>query len=137
MKTFKLDNEPKIESGFTTPENYFENFSANFLEQLPKNEPKIISIFSKTKYWIYTAVAIIVLVLTIPIYNSYRANSSEIDSATLENYIAYNSSVSDVDLLNLLDEKDIQKINNDLKIEDKNIEDELSSNNNLEQYLLN
>ena len=42
MKTFKLENEPKIESGFKTPEKYFENFSIKMMEQLPANEPKVI-----------------------------------------------------------------------------------------------
>ncbi len=137
MKTFKLENEPKIESGFKIPENYFENFSAKVLQQLPENETKVISIFLRTKTWIYAAAAIIVLALTIPVYNNYHTTSSDIDTASLENYIAYNSSVSDADLVNLLDEKDIQKISTNLNIEDKNIEDELSSNKNLEQYLLN
>jgi hypothetical protein len=27
MKAFKLENEPKIESGFKTPDHYFDNFS--------------------------------------------------------------------------------------------------------------
>jgi len=137
MKTFKLENEPKIESGFRTPENYFEDFSAKVLQQLPKNEPKVISIFYKRKTWMYSAAAVIILALTIPVYNNYYSNSSEIDTPSLENYIAYHTSVSDADLVNLLDEKDIQEMSVDLNIEDNIIEDELSENKNLEQYLLN
>jgi hypothetical protein len=49
MKTFKLENEPKIETGFIT-EHYFENFSIKMMEQLPNNEPKVISIFKRKKY---------------------------------------------------------------------------------------
>ncbi|WP_073371450.1 hypothetical protein [Flavobacterium fluvii] len=138
MKTFKLDNEPKIESGFKTPENYFDNFSARVMEQLPKEEPKTISLFSKRKTWIYAAAAILVLALTIPVvYTNFYSSSSEIDEATLENYISYHSTVSDADLVNLLDEKDIQKINVDLNIDDKLIENELSQDSNLEHYILN
>lgn len=137
MKTFKLENEPKIESGFTTPENYFGTFSARVMQQLPKEEPKVISIFSRKKTWLYTSAAILVLALTIPIYNNFYSRSSEIDEAALENYISYHSTVSDADLVNLLDEKDIQKINIDLNIDDKIIENELSDDNNLEHYLLN
>ena len=116
---------------------FIANFSAKILQQLPENEPKIISIFSRTKTWIYTAAAVIVLALSIPVYNNYHTNSTEIDSETLENYIAYHSTVSDADLVNLLDEKDIQKMNVNLDITDKNIEEELSANKNLEQYLSN
>ncbi len=137
MKTFKLDNEPKIETGFTVPKHYFEDFSAKMMQQLPKNEPKIISIFARKKTWLYAAAAIMVLALSLPIYNNYFSHSSEIDETTLENYIAYHSTVSDTDLLNLLDEQDIQKISVDLDIEDITIENELSQNKNLEQYLFN
>lgn len=137
MKTFKLENEPKIETGFTVPENYFEDFSATMMQQLPKKEPKIIAIFAKKKTWMYAAAAILVLALSIPIYTNYFSNSSEIDDATLENYITYHSTVSDTDIVNLLDKQDIQKIKIDLNIEDATIENELSENNNLEQYLLN
>lgn len=137
MKTFKLDNKPKMQTGFTVPENYFEDFSVKMMQQLPVNEPKIISIFARKKTWMYAAAAVMVLALSLPIYTNYFRNSSEIDSATLENYITYQSTVSHTDLVNLLDEQDIQKISLDLNIEDATIENELSGNNNLEQYLLN
>jgi len=137
MKTFKLENEPKIATGFTVPENYFEDFSTRMMQQLPEKETKVISIFARRKTWIYAAAAVLVLALSILIYNNFYSHSSEIDDATLENYITYHSSVSDTDLVNLLDEQDIQKMNIDLNLEDKTIENELSENSNLEQYLLN
>jgi hypothetical protein len=137
MKTFKLNNEPKINTGFTVPENYFEDFSAKMMQKLPENEPKIISIFARKKTWMFAAAAVIILALSLPIYNYYFSHSSEIDEETLENYITYHSTVSDTDLVNLLDEQDIQKMNIDVDIEDDIIENELSENNNLEQYLIN
>lgn len=138
MKTFKLDNEPKIESGFKTPDNYFDTFSARVMQQLPKEEPKTISLFSKRKSWLYAAAAVLVLAMAVPVvYNNFYKSSPEIDEATLENYISYNTSISDTDLVNLLDEKDIQKIDIGMNIEDKTIENELSENKNLEHYLLN
>jgi hypothetical protein len=137
MKIFKLENEPKIKTGFTTPENYFEDFSAKMMLQLPRKDPKIISLFARRKTWIYTAAAFVVLALTIPVYNHFYSIPTEIDDVTLENYIAYHSTVSDEDLVNLLDEKDIQKMNIYFNIEDKAIENELSGNKNLEQYILN
>lgn len=138
MKTFKLDNEPKIESGFKTPDNYFDTFSARVMQQLPKEEPKTISLFSKRKSWIYAAAAVLVLALALPVaYHNFYSSSPEIDEATLENYISYNTSISDADLANLLDEKDIQKIDIGMNIEDITIENELSENKNLENYLSN
>jgi hypothetical protein len=138
MKTFKRDNEPKIESGFKTPDNYFDTFSARVMQQLPKEEPKTISLFSKRKSWLYAAAAVLVLAMAVPVvYTNFYKSSPEIDEATLENYISYNTSISDTDLVNLLDEKDIQKIDIGMNIEDKTIENELSENKNLEHYLLN
>lgn len=138
MKTFKLDNEPKIESGFKTPDNYFENFSARLIQQLPIEEPKVISIYQRRKTWIYAAAAILVFALTIPIvYTNFYSRTAEIDATSLENYISYHSTVSDADIVNLLDEKDIQKITINLNIDDKLIENELSQDNNLEHYLSN
>lgn len=138
MKTFKLDNEPKMESGFKIPENYFDDFSARVMQQLPKEETKTISLFSRRKTWMYAAAAVLVMALSIPVvYNNFYSRSPEIDATTLENYISYHSTVSDAELVNLLDEKDIQKINIDLNIGDRAIENELSTENDLEHYLLN
>lgn len=137
METFKLDQEPKLKTGFTVPENYFEEFSAKMMHQLSQNEPKVVSIYARKNTWMYAAAAIFVVALSIPIYNNYVNNTSEIDDATLENYIAYQTTVSDTDLVNLLDIQDIQKMSIDLDIEDLTIENELSQNKNLEQYLLN
>ena len=134
MKTFKLENEPKIKSGFRTPENYFDNLSAKVASRLPDIKPKIISIFSRKKSLIYAVASIIVLVLMIPIYKNYTSNPSEIDALTLENYIRYNSTVSDTDIVLLLDENDIQNMNVDLDLEDTTIENELSSTNTINTY---
>jgi len=58
MKPFKLDNTPKIESGFKTPDNYFENFQASLIEKLANEhingETKVISILKKKKKKIFT-----------------------------------------------------------------------------------
>jgi len=137
MKTFKLENEPKIKSGFIIPESYFDHFSEKVMQQLTKEEPKVISLFLRKKSWLFVAAAIIGLGLIIPIYNDFSNHSSEIDEIILENYIANKSDISDTDLANLLDEEDIQKMSIDLDIEDKSIENELSINSNLEQYITN
>jgi hypothetical protein len=137
MKTFKLENEPKIKSGFIIPESYFDHFSEKVMQQLTKEEPKVISLFLRKKSWLFVAAAIIGLGLIIPIYNDFSNHSSEIDEIILENYIANKSDISDTDLANLLDEEDIQKMSIDLDIEDKSIENELSINSNLEQYIIN
>ena len=136
MKDFKLDNENKITSGFTTPDSYFDTFSEKLLAQLPKQEPKVISIFSSRKTWYFAAAAILILVLSIPLYTEYSTQHEEIDSATLENYIACQSNISEDEIVNLLEQEDLDKMKLEFNVDDKEIEDVLNSNLNLEQYLI-
>jgi len=136
MKNFKLDNEPKITSGFTTPDGYFDTFSEKVLAQLPKQEPKVISIFSSKKNWYFAAAAILILMLSIPLYTKYSTQQEEIDSATLENYIAYQSNISEEEIVNLLQQEDLDKMKLEFNVDDSAIEDALKSNSNLEQYLI-
>jgi len=136
MKNFKLGNEPKITSGFTTPDGYFDTFSEKVLAQLPKQETKVISIFSSKKVWYFAAAAILILMLSIPLFTKYSTQQEEIDTATLENYIAYQSNISEEEIVNLLEQDDLDKMKLDFNIDDATIEDALKSNSNLEQYLI-
>ncbi|MFV8361117.1 hypothetical protein [Flavobacterium sp. LS1P3] len=136
MKTFKLENEPKIKTGFKTPDHYFENFSIKMMEQLPKNEPKVISIFQKRKTLIMMAAAILVLALMIPILSPSSTNTKELDAAALENYITYQSNVNQYDLISVLETDDINNIKTGIVLEDDAIEDHLSTNSNLENLIL-
>lgn len=137
MKTFKLENETKIESGFKTPDNYFDNFSAKMMERLPMNEPKVISIFQKRKNLFLLIAAILVLALLVPtLYNYSTTQKSSMDAAALENYITYQTNVNQYDLINVLETEDINNIKISMVIEDKAIEDVLSLNSNLENLIL-
>ena len=137
MKTFKLENETKIESGFKTPDNYFDNFSAKMMERLPMNEPKVISIFHRRKNLFLLIAAILVLALLVPtLYNYSTTQKSNMDAAALENYITYQTNVNQYDLINVLETEDINNIKISMVIEDKAIEDVLSLNSNLENLIL-
>ncbi|RTY82903.1 hypothetical protein EKL97_04935 [Flavobacterium sp. LS1P28] len=137
MKTFKLENEPKIETGFKIPDHYFENFSAKMMKQLPIEEPKVFSIFQKRKNRILMVAAILVIALMIPVLSPSASNPNEIDTLTLENYLTYQSSVNPYDLISELETEDINNIKADNEVlEDETIEDHLSENANLEHLLL-
>ena len=136
MKTFKLENEPKIETGFKTPDHYFDNFSIKMMEQLPKNEPKVISIFQKRKTLILMAAAILIIALMIPFLTPSSTNTNEIDEAALENYITYQSNVNQYDLISVLETEDINKIKTGIVLGDEVIEDHFSTNSNLENLIL-
>ena len=137
MNEFKLESEPKIKSGFEAPENYFVDFSAKVIQRLPENEPKVISIFSRNKTWIYAVAAILIVAVSIPIYTTIVTQRNDLDKTTIENYLTSQNAISDDELTNLLDEDDIQKMKLNFNIEDKAIEDLLSTNSNLEEYIIN
>lgn len=136
MKTFKLENEPKIESGFKTPDHYFEDFSAKITQQLPENEPKVISIFHKRKNILFAVAAVLVLALMIPVYTTLSTNTKTLDETTLENYITYQSNVNQYDLISELELEDINKIKTTIPIEDEAIEDVLTTNSDMEHLIL-
>lgn len=137
MKEFKLDKEPKINTGFTTPEAYFDSFSESVLKQLPKSEPKVISLFKTRKKWYYAVAAVLILMLSISLYIKYQTNSNEIESDLLEDYITYHSSISEDEIVNLLEKEDIEKIKIDLKLKKEDLEETLLNNTEIEQYLIN
>lgn len=136
MKTFKLENKPKIESGFKIPDHYFENFSVEMMAQLPKNETKVISIFQKRKSLVLMVAAVLVLALMIPFFAPSSTNTKEIDAEELENYITYQSNVTQYDLISVLESEDINNIHTSIVLEDEAIEEQLSVNSNLENLIL-
>lgn len=136
MKTFKLENKPKIESGFKIPDHYFENFSVEMMAQLPKNETKVISIFQKRKSLVLMIAAVLVLALMIPFFAPSSTNTKEIDAEELENYITYQSNVTQYDLISVLESEDINNIHTSIALEDEAIEEQLSVNSNLENLIL-
>ena len=136
MKTFKLENEPKIETGFKIPANYFDDLSLKIKEQIPASEPKVISIFQKRKGLFMMAAAILILALMVPVFNNLSTTKKELDSAALENYITYQSNVNQYDLISILETEDITNMSSGIVLEDQVVEDVLSTNSNLENLIL-
>lgn len=136
MKEFKLENEPKIETGFKTPEHYFENFSVNLLEKLPQNEPKTISLFARNKKALIAIAAVLVISLTVPVVYKYVTKSKELDEATLETYLSYQSNLNQYDLIHELDTNDIKSLDQNIALGDDTLEDVLASNPNIEHLIL-
>lgn len=138
MAVFKLNNQQKITTGFKVPEHYFEDFSEKIMKQIDVEEQtKIISFTShKRKTWLYAAAAILIMALMMPIYNNYKLEK-ELDSAEIKTYISYQSTISQYDLMNLLDNKDIEELDINLNLEKESVEDILINSPNLENYLTN
>ncbi|MBS7254625.1 hypothetical protein [Flavobacterium branchiicola] len=136
MKAFKLENEPKIKSGFNSPEHYFDDFSAKVLQQLDnEKEVKVIPFYKRKNVLTMAAAAVVFIALMIPIVNNYNATSKELDEATLETYLSYQSNLNQYDLIQNMDTKDIQKLSKNVAIEDETLEDILATNPNIEHLI--
>ncbi|MCD0465648.1 hypothetical protein [Flavobacterium sp. ENC] len=135
MKAFKLENEPKITTGFKTPENYFNTLSEKVLQQINEREVKVIPFYRRKRVLTMLAAAVIVIALMIPIVNNYNNTSKELDENTLETYLAYQSNLNQYDLINQLDTKDIESLNKNVALEQETLEDILSSNPNIENLI--
>lgn len=130
MKAFNLDKEPKIETGFKTPDNYFESFEAKMLAQLPKEEPKIIKFSTKKAYVISSIAAVILAFIAIPMY--FNLNSSS-ETYSMETYLSY--AVSQEDIIDKLTIEDIQLLEKSLALSNDGLEEYLSETQNLNFYL--
>ncbi|GEC79165.1 hypothetical protein [Flavobacterium aquatile] len=140
MNNFKLDNEPKIKSGFQIPDNYFDTFSEKVMNQLPTEEPKIISLWDRNKRWVYSVAAILVLSLTIPLANQFQSTTTEIattETNEIENYLAYHASLSDEEIIKLLDKEDIAEIEITNSLDEEALKQALYEDSNTEYYITN
>ncbi len=136
MKNFELDTNKKIISGFTIPDNYFDDFSERVLQKLPKEKTKIITFYSRNKRWFYSAAAVLVISLSVPIVYQIQNKEQETTSNEVESYLVNHTSFSDDDVVNLLDQEDIEKLKNvNTPIEKEALEDVLSNNSEIEQYI--
>jgi len=135
MKEFKLENESKITTGFKTPENYFNDFSTKVLNHINEGEVKVIPIYKRKKVLAMLAAAVVFIALMIPVVNNYNNTSKDLDANTLETYLAYQSNLNQYDLINQLDTKDIESLNNNVALEKETLEDILSSNPNIESLI--
>jgi hypothetical protein len=137
MKDFKLDSNEKITSGFKIPDHYFDDFSEKVMQQLPKEEPKVISFYARNKRWIYSAAAVLVLALSVPIVYHMQNNDTEMTSSEVENYLVTNTTLSDDDIVNLLEQEDIDQLKEAAPIEKEALEETLSNTPEIEQYITN
>jgi hypothetical protein len=134
MKEFKINDENKITSGFTTPEGYFENFTIDLQnnESHQKTDRKVISI--NTKRWLTSVAAVLIVAISVTIYTKLVIEKTE-DSIEMENYISNHSDLSQYDLITLLDEKDIENLSVEMNFNSTETEEEYENTNEIENYI--
>jgi hypothetical protein len=114
MKQFDLNNDPKIESGFKVPENYFEQFEAKVMAKLVENEKKVkvISIFKQKKFWYPAVAAILIIGILIPMY----LNHNKENQFSTSDYLAYENTITTDDIAENLTDEDITAIEKSLQL---------------------
>lgn len=140
MKTFNLDNEPKIASGFKTPEHYFDDFSAGLLQKLQNTptveETTVIPIFRRRKNILMAVAAVLVLALLIPIAYQVNQKNKDIDTVTLENYLAEESNLNPYELIGEIEPENSNPISNTTELSPETIEEILINNPNIENLVI-
>ena len=135
MKKINLDNYPKIETGFKVPEDYFDTLNKSVLLKISNKDSRVFSIHRSKKIWYSIAASITLGLISIPIIN-YYSNQNKINAKELEEYIIYNSSISEDEIINLLEKEDIEKMKIYQTIKETEIEDALQNNSTQDQYII-
>lgn len=129
MKDFKLDSEPRMKSGFTAPDAYFDGFADRLMLQLPAQEVKVVPLYRRTPVWMTSAAAVLILSLSLLLNDKNTATPTVAavpDKEAIGDYLAYQSGMSSYELSGNLDQEDISE----LEIESLSISDEA-----IEEYL--
>ena len=138
MKQFDLENNKEIKSGFKVPENYFEQFEAKMMAQIPvEKETKVVSLFYRKQVWISSIAAVLLLAIAIPVYfNMVKENN--LDAGTIEVYLSQQQGIGITELSKHLTDEDIAELENNVSLNEANsdaVEDYLSESENLDYYI--
>lgn len=115
MKRFDLHNDPKIETGFKIPADYFAQFENKIMNQLPEKEVKVISIFNKRKIGLSAIAAVFALGIGISTYLNYATT----DNIKTEDYLASEMTITTEDIIENLSDEDITSIEENLDLYDQ------------------
>ena len=123
MKDFKISNEKKIDTGFVIPDNYFDDLYEKINLKL-KNEPKVIPLHRRLKFWISAVAAVLLIGFSLTIYqknSNFEKSSSEL--------LAFEDSLNNEDIVDQLTEKEIIALEIELNLYD------LETENIINDYL--
>lgn len=121
MKKFDLHNDPKIESGFTIPDNYFDTFEERLMQHLPfeENNTKVIQLWQRKSFWISSVAAVFVLSFGIWTYFAQTNANTMLSSSE---YLAYENDLTTEDIAEHLTDEDIASLENEMQLYDTKTE---------------
>lgn len=134
MNQLKLEEKIK-ESGFKAPDNYFKGIEDTIFEKV-KPEPKVISIFSKRNLFYAASIAAVFVLMFSVFINKNGLTFEDLETASIEDYL-YIEDIDTYELAALLTE---DELNSEYFIEtelsDDSIEDYLLENTTIEELII-
>ncbi|MGQ2984202.1 hypothetical protein [Flavobacterium sp.] len=127
MSDFRLDNEPKITTGFKAPDAYFDHFADRLMEQLQeREEPKVIPLYKRRPVWLSAAASVAILVgAGIFLMTNTGTAAAQPDDAAIEHYLVYQANINSYDLMQNLDTDDLAEMEQSIAVSDEAIEEYL------------
>ncbi len=107
MKPFKLNENKKIKSGFTVPENYFTQIQE---KDFSSPSPKLIRLNPLKQKWTWTAAAVLVLGFSLTYFTFSDTDSIEIDAQTAENYLLHEADLTSEEYADYLSETELSTL---------------------------
>lgn len=132
---FSLDSSPKIETGFKVCDDYFDQLQTSLYQKVQKNDVQVVTLHQNKK-WYFAVAAIVILSISISVY--YQINYKTLHQDDVEEYLHYQSSISQEELYQVLDDQDIETLEKklELAIHENEIEHFLDTQNINEYYLI-
>ena len=86
--------------------------------------------------WFSAVAAIIILAVSIPLYQNWKMNTAPLDDESIEQYLSYHPTIYTEDIISHLDESDLISLQKQQSLETETIEKYLLENETFEQYLI-
>ena len=115
MKTFNLEQHPKITIGFEMPnDQYFDNLTNIVTQKIARMPHKVVPLYSKKWFWFKAVAAAIIVGLFVNSLNTVATNSTQ----KLDDYMVADSSITIDEISEHLTEKDIADLEQNLIVHD-------------------
>ncbi len=134
MKSIKLNTKPRIKTGFTVPEGYFESFSEELMNQVKDRDSKVIPI--KFRFVIKLSVAAsIVLFLGLGTYFYIETKSENDYTDQIELYLTSNTQLTTHDIVYFMEYSDVSSLESKHNLHPEEIEGFLLDSYEIEEII--
>lgn len=113
MKKINLENDKKIETGFTIPEHYFDSFEDKLMQKIDviAEQPKTIKLWPQNKLWVSGIAA--ALLITLGTWWFFEQKTIE-NIELSQDYLAYENDITAEEIAKHLTNEDITKLEAEL-----------------------